>query len=58
MADFPTPRNVLGAVRADEIGERMNGRQPLIASGDRAMSCLFKVLEEETNTVCGEMLGG
>jgi len=58
MANFSTPRNVLGAVHADKMGKGMNGRQPLIACCNCAMSCLFEVVEEETKVVCGEMLDG
>jgi hypothetical protein len=58
MANFSTPRNVLGAVHANKMDKGMYSRQPLIASFDCAMPCLFEVIEEETNVVRGKMLDG
>ena len=56
--DFGRPGNVLGTVQPDEVGKRVNGRQSLIARCDCAMSLFFKMMEEEANMICGEMLDG
>ena len=55
---FSTPCKLLRTVHANEIGQRMDGRQPLIASCDCTMSSLLKVAKEVTNMFYREMLNG
>ena len=45
------PAKILRAAPPDEAGKRMNGRQPLIASGDRAATLLFEVPQEGPDQV-------
>src|ERR1039458_8250351 len=45
------PVKILRAALADEGSQRMDGRQALIACGDRAVTLLFKMPQEGPNYV-------
>src|ERR1035441_2558255 len=50
-AELSTPVKIFGASFCDEAGERMDGRQTLIATGDAAFPLFFDVLQEGAQQV-------
>ena len=44
VSDLPGPLKMLGAVLADEPGERMEGAKPLIPGRDRASTARLQIL--------------
>ncbi len=51
-----TPGNVLGAMLADETGQRVNARQPLVPSGRAATSHLLQMLQEQPDNIRRKLL--
>jgi hypothetical protein len=51
--NLTTPGNVFRAVLSHEARQRVNRSQPLVACGNRTLSRLFQIGQEEAHQICG-----
>ena len=49
--DLGAPGQMLRCVRADEVGQRPNGRQTLVAGDDAAMTLALQVCQERADAI-------